>query len=178
MCEPTTIALASLAISGVSAVAQSAAAVQTAKAKNTQAVKNAELANDSYLLKMRQENQRVYETDVQANQKKEAADRKTEKAKARAIAIASGAGVQGKNVGELTADFERAEAIYDDRLSAQVEGRRRQSELNKLGFQSEALGRINQVQPVGFAETLFAASEPLASFGLEYADYKSRLDSI
>lgn len=176
MCEPTTIAMASLAINGVTAVAQAAGAVQSANAKNKAAVKNKELATDAYLLKMRQTNQRIYERGVQTSQKQDEANLKSQKAQSRALAVAAGAGVQGKNVQELVNDFERAEGIYTDRLSANLEGETRQAQLNKLAFQSEALGRINQVQPVGFAETLFAATEPLASFGLEYADYKSRTD--
>lgn len=171
-------AVASLAISGATAVMSAAGAVQSAKAKNKAAVKNKELATDAYLLKMRQQNQKNYELGVQASQKQDQANLKSQRAQARANAIAAGAGVQGKNVAELVNDFERSEAVYNDRLNAQVEGNLRQGQLNKLAFQNEALGRINQVQPVGFAETLFAATEPLASFGLEYADYKSRLDSV
>lgn len=175
MCEPTTIAMASLAISGVTAVAQAAGTVQAAKAKNKAAVKNKELATDAYLLKMRQQNQKNYELGVQASQKQDQANLKTQRAKARANAIAAGAGVQGKNVADLVNDFERAEGVYNDRLNAQVEGATRQGQLNKLAYQNEALGRINSMQPVGFAETFFRAVEPLASFGLEYADYSTRL---
>ena len=169
-------AVASLAISGATAVMSAAGAVQSAKAKNKAAVKNKELATDAYLLKMRQQNQKNYELGVQASQKQDEANLKSQRAQARLSAIAAGAGVQGKNVSELINDFERSEAVYNDRLNAQVEGNLRQGQLNKLAFQNEALGRINQVQPVGFTETLFAAAEPLASFGIDYMDYKSRTD--
>ena len=169
-------AVASLAISGATAVMSAAGAVQSAKAKNKAAVKNKELATDAYLLKMRQQNQKNYELSIQASQKKDSANLKAARAKARATAIAAGAGVQGKNVAQLINDFERSEGVYADRIDAQMEGNLRQGQLNKLAFQNEALGRINQVQPVGFAETLFAATEPLASFGLDYMDYKSRTD--
>ena len=84
----------------------------------------------------------------------------------------------GQSVAQLINDFERSGGVFADRINAQMEGNLAQGQLNKLAFQNEALGRINQVQPVGFAETLFAATEPLASFGLEYADYTSRLDSV
>ena len=167
-------AVASLAISGASAVMSAAGAVQSANAKNKAAVKNKEIATDAYLLKMRQTNQRIYERSVQTAQKQDEANLKSQRAQSRALAVAAGAGVQGKNVQDLINDFERAEGIYTDRLAANLEGETRQAQLNKLAFQSEALGRINNMQPVGFAETLFAAAEPIASFGVEYMDYKSR----
>lgn len=178
MCEPTTIAMASLAISGATAAAQSAAAIQTAKARNAAAVKNKEIATDAYLLKMRQENQRMYELSIQKNQKLDDAGRKTQKAKSKALAVAASAGVQGKNIQDLLNDFERSEGIYTTRLDQQIEGQTRQSQLNKLAYQSEALGRINNVQPVSALATFANAVEPLASFGLEYAGYQDRLANI
>jgi len=50
-----------------------------------------------------------------------------------------------------------------------------QNEVNKLGYQTEAQNRINSMQPVGFAETLFKVAEPIAGFGLDYYGSKSRL---
>lgn len=171
-------AVASLAITGATAVMSAAGAVQASKARNAAAVKNKEIATDAYLLKMRQENQRIYELSVQQSQKLDDANQKVLKAKSKGLAVAASAGVQGKNVQELLNDFERSEGIYTSRLDQQIEGATRQSQLNKLAYQSEALGRINGMQPVSGLATFAAAVEPLASFGLEYAGYKDRLDSV
>ena len=45
-----------------------------------------------------------------------------------------------------------------------------QNEVQKLALQSEAVQRINSIQPANFAETLFNVVEPLAGFGLDYYD--------
>ena len=53
-----------------------------------------------------------------------------------------------------------------------------QNEMNKLAYQTEAQNRINSMQPVGFAETLFNVVEPIAGFGLDYMDETNRLASL
>ena len=50
--------------------------------------------------------------------------------------------------------------------------------MNKLGFQSEANNRINYMQPIGMSEQIFGIIEPLAGFGLDYFDTKSRLADV
>ena len=55
-----------------------------------------------------------------------------------------------------------------------LEGMQQQAEMNKLGFQSEAQNRINSMQPIGFAETLFNVVEPIAGFAVNYADTTAR----
>jgi copper homeostasis protein CutC len=178
MCEPTTLMAMSLAISGVSAIAQSAAAVDSANKQNAAVEQNSVLANDAYLLKMRQENQRLYEVGLQKQQKEDEANMKSLKASSKALAVAAGAGVQGKNVDELIANFDRAEGVYTQRLDQQYEAAARQSDVNKLAYQNEALGRINSMQPVSASEVFAAGIQPLANFGLEYANYKDRLANV
>ena len=201
MCEPVTMALASagagmtgatvgavgsaaaasqaaLAIKGINAAAGVVGAIGKASAKNQAYVQNAQAAKDAYFIKSKQANLRILQEQTQASQQKQDADLKAMKSQSTASAAAAGSGVQGVDVDRLINDFERSEGVYADRINAQMEGNLAQGQINKLAFQNEALGRIKQVRPVGFAETLFAATEPLASFGLEYADYTSRLDSV
>jgi hypothetical protein len=106
------------------------------------------------------------------------ADLKERKASATALAAAAGSGVQGANVAQLLADFERSEGMYNDRVDERMEGIAQQTAMNQLGYQTEAISRINSMQPVGMAETLFAVAEPLADFGVSYFDTKARYANI
>ena len=74
----------------------------------------------------------------------------------------------------LLNDFERSEGVLADRIEQRLEGMQQQAEMNKLGFQSEAQNRINSMQPIGFAETLFNVVEPIAGFAVNYADTTAR----
>jgi hypothetical protein len=109
---------------------------------------------------------------------KQDADLKALKSQGTAMAAAGGAGVQGANVDQLINDFERSEGVMADRISQKLEAMQAQNEVNKLGYQTEAQNRINSMQPVGFAETLFRVAEPIAGFGLDYYDSKSRLADL
>ena len=109
---------------------------------------------------------------------KQDADLKALKAQGTAIAAAAGAGVQGRNVDELVNDFERSEGVLASRIDQKLEDNIAQSEMTKLAFQSEANSRIRSMQPVGMAEQMFGLIEPIAGFGLDYMDSKSRLASV
>ena len=78
----------------------------------------------------------------------------------------------------LVNDFERSEGLLASRIDQRLEGMEAQNEVQKLAFRSEAIQRINSIQPAGFAETLFNVVEPLAGFGLDYYDTQSRLSSL
>jgi len=184
MCLPqlamtaTQIATASLAIQGVTAVAQAAAAADIAKKKNQAYVENVRSAKDAYFLKTKQSNLRLRQEQEQALNQKMDAELKEMRASATALAAAAGSGVQGANVEQLINDFERSEGIYNSRVDQRVENIAQQTEMNQLGYQSEAINRINSKQPVSFAETLFAVAEPLADFSLEYFDTKARYAAL
>ena len=195
MCEPTTLLTIGSALTGTTAVAGTAAAASssalaiqglTAGAKtigalagvanqNKAAAQNAQSAKDAYFLKSKQSNLRILQEQTQASMQKQDADLKALKSQGTAMAAAGGAGVQGANVDQLINDFERSEGVLADRTQQKLESMQAQNEVNKLGYQTEAQNRINSMQPVGFAETLFKVAEPIAGFGLDYYDSKSRL---
>lgn len=195
MCEPTTLLSLGSALTGTTAVAGTAAAASssalaikglTAGAKavgalagvanqNKAAAQNAQSAKDAYFLKSKQSNLRILQEQTQASMQKQDADLKALKSQGTAMAAAGGAGVQGANVDQLINDFERSEGVMASRISQKLEAMQAQNEVNKLGYQTEAQNRINSMQPVGFAETLFKVAEPIAGFGLDYYDSKSRL---
>ena len=189
MCDPITLgavssitaaqaATASLVIQGVSAMGQAAAASDVANKKNQAYIENTRSAKDAYFLKTKQSNLRVQQEQQRTTQQQMDADIKARKASATAIAAAAGAGVQGANVEQLLNDFERSEGIYNDRTDQRLEDIQQQTAMNQLGYQSESISRINSMQPVGFAETLFAVAEPFADFGVSYFDTKARYASL
>lgn len=195
MCEPTTLLAIGNAVAGTSAVAGSAAAAGTMATgmqalsaggkvigglagvanQNKAAAQNAQSAKDAYFLKSKQSNLRILQEQTQASMQKQDADLKALKSQGTAMAAAGGAGVQGANIDQLINDFERSEGVMADRISQKLESMQAQNEVNKLGYQTEAQNRINSMQPVGFAETLFKVAEPIAGFGLDYYGSKSRL---
>ena len=195
MCEPTTLLAIGNAVAGTSAVAGGAAAAGTmatgmqalsaggkvigglagVAAQNKAAAQNAQSAKDAYFLKSKQSNLRILQEQTQASMQKQDADLKALKSQGTAMAAAGGAGVQGANIDQLINDFERSEGVMADRIQQKLESMQAQNEVNKLGYQTEAQNRINSMQPVGFAETLFKVAEPIAGFGLDYYDSKSRL---
>ena len=198
MCEPTTLLTlgstltgataaagtataasnAMLAIKGISAATSVMGAIDKSKKQNAAYEQNTRAAKDAYFLKSKQSNLRVMQEQTQASQQKQDADLKAMKAQGTAMAAAGGSGVQGANVAQLLNDFERSEGVLTDRISQRLEGIQSQNEMNKLGYQSEAINRINSMQPQGFAETLFNVVEPIAGFGLDYYDNANRLASL
>ena len=167
-----------LAIQGISAGAQVLGAMDKSNNANAAYVQNTRAAKDAYFLKSKQSNLRVLQEQTQASQQKQDADLKAMKAQGTAMAAAGGSGVQGANVAQLLNDFERSEGVLTDRINQRLEGIQSQNEINKLGYQSEAINRINSMQPIGFAETLFNVVEPIAGFGIDYADSEARNASI
>lgn len=171
----STFQMASLAISGAQAVAGAAANQDKANKHNAAVAQNNQSALDAYYLKSKQTNLREQQQLREASMQKQDADLKATKAQATALVAAAGAGVKGSNVAQLIEDFERSEGILASRVDQKLEDTLKQNEMNKLGFQSEANNRINSMQPIGMSEQIFGIVEPLAGFGLDYFDSKSRL---
>ena len=178
LATPTAIATTALVIQGVSAVAQASAAVDVANKQNQAYVDNTRSAKDAYFLKTKQSNLRLRQERTQALNQQMDADIKAQKASATALAAAAGSGVQGANISQLMADFERSEGMYNDRVDQRMENVAQQIEMNQLGYRSEAIDRINSRQPVSFAETMFKVAEPLADFGLSYYDTTARYAAL
>ena len=175
MCEPAT---AALIITGISSVAQMGAAVEKTNAKNQQVVDNTVASKDAYFLKTKQANLRIIQEQTQASQKKQDADLKSMRSQGTAMAAAGGAGVQGANIDQMLNDFEKSEGFFTDRIDQKLRDVKTQNEYNKLGYQSEAINRINSVQPVGHMEAMMGVVEPMANFGLSYADYASERAAV
>lgn len=174
----STFQMASLAISGAKAVAGAAASQDQANKHNAAVAQNNQSALDAYYLKSKQTNLREQQQLREASMQKQDADLKATKAQATALVAAAGAGVKGSNVAQLIEDFERSEGILTSRIDQKLEDTLQQNEMNKLGFQSEANNRINSMQPIGMSEQIFGIIEPLAGFGLDYFDSKSRLADV
>ena len=174
----STFQMASLAISGAQAVAGAAASQDKANKHNAAVVQNNQSALDAYYLKSKQTNLREQQQMREASMQKQDADLKATKAQATALVAAAGAGVKGSNVAQLIEDFERSEGILASRIDQKLEDTLKQNEMNKLGFQSEANNRINSMQPIGMSEQIFGIIEPLAGFGLDYFNSKSRLADV
>lgn len=174
----STFQMASLAISGVQAVAGAAAAQDQANKHNAAVAQNNQSALDAYYLKSKQTNLREQQQLREASMQKQDADLKATRAQATALAAAAGAGVQGSNVAQLIEDFERSEGVLTSRIDQKLADTLQQNEMNKLGFQSEANNRINSMQPIGMSEQIFGIIEPLAGFGLDYFNSKSRLADV
>lgn len=200
MCEPVTMALASmgagltgatvgvagtaaaasqaaLAIKGITGAASAVSALGQASAQNAAAAQNAQSAKDAYFIKTRQSNLRVLQEQNQASMQKRDADLKALKAQSTAISAAAGSGVQGVDIDRLMNDFERSQGILSDRIDQRLEGIQAQNNVQNLAFQSEATNRINSMQPANFAETLFNVVKPAAGFGLDYMASEVRLAS-
>jgi hypothetical protein len=174
----STFQMASLAISGAQAVAGAAANQDKANKHNAAVAQNNQSALDAYYLKSKQTNLREQQQLREASMQKQDADLKAMRAQGSALAAAGGAGVEGNNVAQLIEDFERSEGILTSRIDQKLEDTLQQNEMNKLGFQSEANNRINSMQPIGMSEQIFGIIEPLAGFGLDYFDTKSRLADV
>lgn len=167
-----------LAIQGVTAATKAFGAIAQANQQNKRYEQNAASALDAYFLKTTQANKRIMQEQIQAGQQKRDADLKSLKAQSTAIAAASASGVAGVDVDRLINDYERSEGLLTSRIEQRLEGMESQNEVQKLAFQSEAVQRINSIQPAQFAETLFNVVEPLAGFGLDYYGSQSRLASV
>jgi len=174
----STFQMASLAISGAKAVAGAAASQDQANKHNAAVAQNNQSALDAYYLKSKQTNLREQQQLREASMQKQDADLKATKAQATALVAAAGAGVKGSNVAQLIEDFERSEGVLTSRIDQKLADTLQQNEMNKLGFQSEANNRINSMQPIGMSEQIFGIIEPLAGFGLDYFDSKSRLADV
>ena len=167
-----------LLIGGLSAGAESAASAERTNAHNAAVQQNAQSAKDAYFIKSRSANLRLLQEQTQVSHQKEDADIKALKSQGTAIAAAAGAGVQGVNVDQLINDFERSEGMLASRADQRLEGVQAQTAMEMLSYQSEANARINSMQPIGMAETLFGVAEPLLGFGLDYMDAKARFASV
>ena len=167
-----------LAIQGISAVGKTIGTIGAIKAQNDASARNARSAKDAYYLKVRQTNLRLAQEQRQASMMKRDNDLKAMKAQSSALVSAAAGGVQGAVIDQLLEDYERSEGLMASRIDTKVDNMASQASLDNLSFQSEANNRINNMQPTGFAESLFKVSSPLLSFGVDYYEDKEKQASL
>ena len=153
--EPTTLAIASLAISaagqGMSFIGQSQAAnaqadYEKARAEQQAAfmVQNAEAANKALIEQYAQENQR--QVEAQEATAVELQDLQIARLQREGEAVAQSEGA-GANLAAVLGDLFRQEARFRDTTLVNLESERRQSQERMRGYRAEAENRINAVQP-------------------------------
>jgi len=188
MCDPVTLttlgmsasaaSTTALTIQGVSAAVGTLSTVAGIASTNKAASQNAQSSLDAYHLKTRLNNQRLGQEQVQASQAKMDNDLRAMKAQGTAISAAAGGGVQGRDIDRLLNDFERSEGMMANRIDQKLDAMADQAAVENLGFQSEAINRINSQQPIGFAEGIFKIADPIMGFGVDYYDTKARYAAL
>lgn len=160
MCEPTTIALATLVIVGgvMAYSAQQQAANQSERAQQQNFEETVVESQTAFAQNVNQENSRLGQTAV-ANSRdltQVAIDKR--KAAATARVAAGEAGVSGLSVDALMADFERSEARYRDGTAQQFEFDKLASQDNIQAFDSERRSRNNAARPQAVQRPDFLSS--------------------
>jgi hypothetical protein len=148
MCEPTTIAVASLAVTAASGVANYMAQSAQADAQedyNRQLQENAKQAylNDIEALRLQQDQDEGSAQDEIV--KNQIAARE---ARARAKTAAGEAGVSGLSVDALLADYDRQEANFTDSVLANLGSRTQQRKAEENAAVTRYQSRYNSASPV------------------------------
>jgi hypothetical protein len=172
MCEPFTIAAASFAIGAAQSVSGFLGASQQAKAQTAayeQNRKNAiQSANDQYAAT----NQRIIQERASAAASKQDALREQRAATATAKVAAGEAGTSGLSVDALLADYDARTARYTGRVDDNLQATEEQLLREESGIRSNAVGRINSVQP-GQKPSFFDAGLRILGQGLDsYGSYQ------
>ena len=167
MCDPATLAIASLAITTTGSVAgigsQMAQASAQSKANERQAenIQESAIANYDLLASRREQEEGAASQQIMAS--------KIDAAKARATAtVAAGeAGVTGLSVDSLLADLNRQEANYADGVNQNLGNTRDQLDVEAGNIQRGATSRINSL-PTVQAPNYAGALENIATAGVKY----------
>lgn len=177
MCDPGSMALASLALttaSGVSSYMAQSAAADAQEEYNAQLRENAKQAyqNDLDALRLQQEQ------DVNASEEEILKNQiEARQTKARAKTAAGEAGVSGLSVSALLNDYNRQEAAYKDSIEHNLENRHKQRDLERTSAHTRYKSRVNSIQPVN-RPSLIGTGLSIASEGLgTYSDYKRYQDT-
>lgn len=157
MCEPTTIAAASFALTAASTVSgvigEQQAAKQQAKynAQQTENYRQAERDN------LARANLQQSQLTQQAGQKINQNNLEARKAIATARVSAGEAGVTGLSLGALLRDLSGQQAGYNDSVMANTENAYAQVEQDKRNIQTQTRSDINSLKPVQRPDYLGAA---------------------
>jgi len=164
MCSPTTMMVASLAMSAVQGYSQ----YQDGKYQNELAIEEAQNANTAYIDQTKQVALADIQRDDASAQKLEQNAIDAAQARGRAITSAGEAGVSGVSVDMLLNDFYRQEARFADGVIHNNYIERAQSEQERLGLQSQAKSRVNSAMSrynpnVGLGAALTIGDEALSA---------------
>lgn len=155
MCEPTTIAAATLAVSVASAgagmyqqqqqaEAQADYQKQRAQAKQNQIEQNSKNAREAYIEKTAAQNQRLVEEEAASTA--ELQDLREQKLQRQGTAVAS-SNAAGVSLDRMLADFERQEAVFRDRSQENLTQTQLQAERNQESFRATAINQAQSVRP-------------------------------
>lgn len=176
MCEPTTLALATFALSAAGTAATVSAQQSQAKAQNRAAVAAAENANQSTRLQIEQEQRRIRQVRDQETQRQFNLRRQIRRQESTARVQSAEAGVAGVSVDALLGQINRegAEGVFT--IGRNFDNALQQSEMNLLSIASQSKGRNNSAKSSQTAgPSSVAAGLQLAGSGLDaYTTYQSQ----
>lgn len=136
MCEITTI------LAGLSLGAAVATPLVAARGEQKLAQQNNQAALDAYNVNLQQVALRQQQERIKAAQEIEAVTRRSLQASSTSFASAADAGVSGRSLDALMADYRRRELEFVDRTQRQVRDGVYQLQLEKQGMAAQTRGRM------------------------------------
>lgn len=136
MCEITTI------LAGLSVASAVATPLLAAKGEKQMAQQNNAAAQEAYGASLQQVALRQQQERTKAAQEIEAVSRRSLQSSSTAFASAADAGVSGRSLDALMADYRRRELEFVDRTQRQVRDNVYQLQLEKQGLAAQTRGRM------------------------------------
>ena len=162
--------------------AQAAQGVMSHQAQAAAASANADAAKFAAMSEYRQLNMQQRQEQTIAAQRKLAADLQEAELLARGSVAAGEAGVQGASVDAMLANISRGALEEKNVLTQNLESYNRQLDEQRIGVQSRAQSRINQVARPSFlgtvASTAAAMGGSYLASGKSFADVKGDFGSM
>lgn len=174
MCEPTTIAAMTFALSAASTAASYVGQMQAAQATERANTENRNNALKAMELNWEQLDARtIQEREAAATEKANAA-RQVRGAKATAQVSAAESGTGGLSVDALLGDIQANYDRYASGVDTNVDYSLAQLQMEKRGARASGIDRINSA-PRGQKPSLLGAGLQIGAAGLNYATDRSRI---
>lgn len=174
MCEPTTIAAMSFALSAATTAVGYVGQMQQASAQEQMYQQNRESSIKSMELGWTQNNNRIMQEREAAALEKANAARETRAAEATAKVAAAEAGVSGLSVDQLLGDINGNYGRYASGIDTQTDWTVSQLQMEQRGVRAAGIDRINSA-PRGRKPSLFGAALQIGAAGLGYATDLDRI---
>lgn len=162
--------------------AQAAQGVMSHQAQAAAASANADAAKFAAMSEYRQLNMQQRQEETIAAQRKMAADLQEAELLARGRVSAGEAGVQGASVDAMLANISRGALEEKNVLTQNLESYNRQLDEQRIGVQSRAQSRINQVARPSFLGTVASTGAAMGgsylASGKSFADVKGDFSSM